>query len=272
MSSICSPHINGKICYSKNDLIYIARLYNKYTTNKISFYKMTKLELWNTLHEKFKHICDNQLCWIEQKHVPRYFYHRARKKFKPKMPDSWFNNINEWLSTLEIEDVMNQYDLKYKKFKFLGAVPSDCPKKITCSLSNLNIQNYLNNKITKIGVIFNLDEHHQSGSHWVALMIDLSKKCICYYDSNGMNPNANIKHFIENFTIKMTNFFKKKIKININKIEHQKSNTECGMFSMMFLINYLKYNDFHKVINLNPTDKEMTDLRKILFIPQKKRL
>ena len=31
------------------------------------------------------------------------------------------------LSTLEIEDVMNQYDQKYKKFKFLGAVPSDCP-------------------------------------------------------------------------------------------------------------------------------------------------
>ena len=38
--SICSPHIGGKICYNKNDLIYIARLYNKYTTNKISFHSV----------------------------------------------------------------------------------------------------------------------------------------------------------------------------------------------------------------------------------------
>ena len=41
------------------------------------------------------------------------------------------------------------------------------------------------------------------------------------------------------------------------------------MFSTMFIINYLKMNDFNKVINLNPTDKEMTQLRKILFIPSK---
>ena len=267
--SICSPHINGKICYSKNDLIYIARLYNKFTTNKISFSKMTKLELWKVLNERFKKLCNHHLCWIEQKYIPKHFYHKVKGKFKPKMPKSWFDNINEWLSTLEIEDVMKQYDLKYDKFRFLGAVPSDCPKSITCSLTNLDIKTYLKKKITKLGVIFNLDEHHQSGSHWVALMIDLGKKCICYYDSNGVNPNKNISGFIKNIMKKMEKHFKKKIKLNINKIEHQKSNTECGMFSMMFLINYLKYNNFRKVINLNPTDKEMTQLRKVLFIPSK---
>ena len=41
------------------------------------------------------------------------------------------------------------------------------------------------------------------------------------------------------------------------------------MFSMLFLINYLKYNNFKKVIDLNPTDKKMTILRKVLFIPKK---
>ena len=63
--------------------------------------------------------------------------------------------------------------------------------------------------------------------------------------------------------------FKKKIKYNVNKKEHQRTNSECGMFSMLFLINYLKYNNFKKVIDLNPTDKKMTILRKVLFIPKK---
>lgn len=267
--SMCSPHIGGKICYSKNDLLYIARLYNKYTTNKIHLSKLTKSQLWKTLHERFKNLCDHQLCWIEQKYIPKHFYEKTKGKFKPKMPNSWFENINEWLSTLEIEDVMNQYDQKYKKFKFLGAVPSDCPKSITCSLSNLNIKSYLKNNITKIGVIFNLDEHHQSGSHWVALMIDLGQKCVSFYDSNGVGPNKNILHFIEDILKKMKLHFKKKIKYNVNKKEHQRTNSECGMFSMLFLINYLKYNNFKKVIDLNPTDKKMTILRKVLFIPKK---
>lgn len=267
--SICSPHIGGKICYSKNDLLYIARLYNKYTTNKIKLSKMTKLQLWKVLHERFKNLCSHQLCWIEQKYIPKHFYEKTKGKFKPKMPKTWFENINEWLSTLEIENVMNQYDKKYKKFKFLGAVPSDCPKAITCPLTNLDIKAYIKKRQTKIGIIFNLDEHHQSGSHWVSLMIDLGQKRICYYDSNGVEPNKNILHFINEIIHKMKNVFKKKIKFNINKTVHQRTNTECGMFSMMFLINYLKYNNFKKVISLNPTDKEMTNLRKILFIPTK---
>tara|TARA_B110001454_G_C12709156_1_gene429946 strand:+ start:1433 stop:2239 length:807 start_codon:yes stop_codon:yes gene_type:complete len=267
--SICSPHISGKICYSKNDLLYITRLYNKYTNNKIKLSNLKKLELWNLLHDRFEHLCDNQLCWIEQKYIPKHFYIKTKDKFKPKMPHSWFKNINEWLSTLEIEAVMNQYDQKYKKFKFLGAVPSDCPKSITCSLTNLNLKDFSKKKITKIGVIFNLDEHHQSGSHWVALIIDLGQKSVYYYDSNGNEPNKNILHFINEILHKMKLFYNKKINYKINTKVHQKTNTECGMFSMMFLINYLKYNNFNKVINLNPNDKEMTNLRRVLFIPKK---
>ena len=35
----------------------------------------------------------------------------------------------------------------------------------------------------KIGVIFNLDKHDQSGSHWVAMFIDLENKFFFYFDS-----------------------------------------------------------------------------------------
>ena len=165
-----------KYAYSKNDLLYIARLYNKYTNNHIKTSKMNKLELWNEINNRLKIYVIINYVGLNKNIYQNIFMIKSRKNFKPKMPKSWFKNINEWLSTLEIEDVMNQYDKKYKNFKFLGAVPSDCPKSIRCSLTNLNLKGFLKQKITKLGIVFNLDEHHQSGSHWVALMIDLSHK------------------------------------------------------------------------------------------------
>ena len=57
------------------------------------------------------------------------------------MPQSWVQNLNEWLSTIEINNVLYQYEKKYNNFKFYGAVPSDCPTEIYCKLSELKINN-----------------------------------------------------------------------------------------------------------------------------------
>ena len=50
-------------------------------------------------------------------------YRKLKKKyFRPKMPSDWEKNSREWLSTLDIENVLNQYEKKYKNFLFIGAV------------------------------------------------------------------------------------------------------------------------------------------------------
>ena len=47
--------------------------------------------------------------------------HLENKVFRPEGPQGRF----EWLSTLDINKVLYQYEEKYPDFKFLGAVPLD---------------------------------------------------------------------------------------------------------------------------------------------------
>ena len=51
--------------------------------------------------------------------------------FRPDMPNTWSSNPNTWLSTIDINKVMEQYEEAYPKFQYLGANPIDFDKKIT---------------------------------------------------------------------------------------------------------------------------------------------
>ena len=219
--SICSPDIEGNICYSMDDLIYICKAYNKSNKDIIKYRNLSRNKLWSVLNKKLNKRCNHHKCWLDQKFIPHDFSTKTSKKFKPNMPKSWYKNITEWLSTIEIDNVLNQYSKKYKDYNYYGAVPSDCPKSINCSLSNIKLNN---NNI--IGIVFNLDEHHQSGSHWVTCIIDLSKNIIYYYDSNGKLPNKNIGSFIKSVYDRLGKIKNKKPTFRYNKKEHQKSNTE----------------------------------------------
>ena len=46
-----------------------------------------------------------------------------------------------------------------------------------------------------------------------------------------------------------------------NKIEHQMKNTECGMFSMYFMIQFLKQIPFKTIINSKINDEDAFQLR-----------
>ena len=69
---------------------------------------------------------------------------------------------------------MEQYEKKYNDFKFFGAVPIDFDELPFLGIKDINFDE-LYNSGKKLGFVFNLDEHWQSGSHWVALYSDLEK-------------------------------------------------------------------------------------------------
>ena len=50
--------------------------------------------------------------------------------FKPYQPDKWEKNPNTWLSTIDINRVMEQYEDAYPNFQYLGANPIDFDKKM----------------------------------------------------------------------------------------------------------------------------------------------
>ena len=269
----CSPKvdINSSVptCYSKSELVKIAKNYNNKHSNKIKL-NSSKLELWKELKQKnFKHCKNNEFCWLKQNYMK--INEGLDKNFRPQKPKEWDNEPNKWLNTYDILDVMKQYEEKHKNFKMLGVFPIDFRTKIEGScvspiMCNINLKNLVNSKKTKIGFVFNLDKHYQSGSHWTSMFINLNKSSknfgAYYYDSVGNKPPSEIYDFIKILKKQSKKYFSKELQFKYNKIQHQTGGSECGMFSLYYLDRCLQNISFDSFINKkNLNDKFVFKLR-----------
>lgn len=215
MPKYCSPkkkksYLNSVSCFNKQSLINIARSYNAlYPALKITIPKIFRqndlITFWNIIRKKIyeQTKCAKETCWIETVIGKKALLldENINTLLRPLRPKSWDNNSLEWLSTLDIERVLNQYNV-YDDFYFIGAVPIDFDTILSpgvCvvnELCNIDIKTLYKKGIRKIGIVFNLDNHTQEGSHWVSLFISINKGCICYFDSYGYPPNKEISTLI----------------------------------------------------------------------------
>ena len=269
----CAPGITFSegSCYSLESLIKIAYAYNSWILNnniddipiKI---KHDKQYLINCISSKINN-CSNQKCWLNQpfaslindENITQY-------TFRPDGPQGQFT----WLSTTNIIDIMSQYEHQYKDFLFLGAVPIDF-----YSLRQLNIPSSYNdfdglykNDFKKIGIVFNLDEHWQTGSHWTASYVDFDKKQVYYYDSISTKPERRIKTFLAKcikFICKIHKCNIDLIDISHNPLQHQYGNSECGVYSCNFIIRLLNGENYHDIIVNKLSDDSINQCRKVYF-------
>lgn len=270
----CSTNSSENIfsCFSNNSLFKLKSLWNKrHPDDKILINNSYKL--WLFFKDKLLNVCDNEKCWIEQQFAKNNIDSELNHfTFAPQAPLSWKKNKYEWLSSVDIDSIMKQYENKYKCFKFIGPSPINYDDHVIYGqcvwedLCKFDINNYLKNNISKIGMIFNLDPHYKSGSHWVSLFIDLKKKYIFYFDSVGTKIPLQIKKLV-NKIIKQCNKYNIDISFDENSpFEHQKGNTECGMYSLFFITELVKDN---KNINDFKTkrfsDDEIHKFRKLYF-------
>lgn len=265
----CAPGKNGSFtCYTKEQLIKMAKSINEHNNNKkIKVTNRTKKELWEDIKTQFSKECTYEWCWLDspviKKINDRDLHHFT---FLPKRPASWKSNRNVWLTTTDIEKVMAQYEKLYKDFMFFGPVPVDCPGEFYCELSNLDIKKMNKNGINKIGVVFNLDKHNEPGSHWVALFTDKNKKLIQYYDSVSSAPPRLIKNFMKELQAKYLEEGTK-MKIETNRNKHQYGGSECGVYSMNFIIECLKGKTMKDFQNKKISDFSVNILRDYLYRP-----
>tara|TARA_Y100001970_G_scaffold294296_1_gene450006 strand:+ start:328 stop:1182 length:855 start_codon:yes stop_codon:yes gene_type:complete len=276
----CSPQYNSNknTCYSLEDLKDIAKNYNKTLegNNKIKL-NQSKQKLYNALVKANYNECgDNEYCWLKQNYMEiNKNIDKFLEKFRPEQPNTWKDNPKQWLNTYNLLNVMSQYEKKYKNFKFLGVHPIDFAfkKDNTCisqNMCDLNISDLIKNKIYKLGNIFNLDKHYQSGSHWVSLFANLNPKSknygIYYYDSNGRSAPSEVKNFVSKLISDNSKLTNKKINFYQNNIKHQFENSECGIFSLYFMDQCLKNVSFTNFINKkNLNDLSMFKLRNKFF-------
>jgi hypothetical protein len=191
-----------KTCYSKESLIKIAKMWNRNNLDKseIKTEGKGKKNIWDQIQKKLNMVCNkDEFCWKKQDFIKKLNdIDIEMYTFKPNYPKSWLKNEKTWLNTYDIYYVMKQYEKAHNDFVFMGPIPSDCPTKIQCELSKLDLMNMKKQKINKIGIIYNLDTSNQSGSHWTAIYIDNKNNEINYYDSYGGKPTPLINKFIVN--------------------------------------------------------------------------
>jgi hypothetical protein len=175
---------------------------------------------------------------------------------------------------------MNQYQYKHKDFKFLGAMPSDFDELPIYGTTELQF-NELEKYTPKIGAVINLDTHDQSGSHWVAFYANLRTNTIYYFDSFAKKPQRRLNMFIRRLLTYMYNkknntsfnveqFMSRYHKsseydVRYNKIQHQFKNSECGVYSMNFIIRLLEGETFDEIVNNITNDDKMNSCRNTYF-------
>ena len=239
--------------------------------------------LYNALYERFKPVCGEQTdhCWIEQDifktNYENGLYRAMSGHFRPVMKTSWLRNRRELLDTFDILKVMKQYEEVFPDFAFCGVFPIDFMHQnansgecVVGRICHFDLKNYLRRGIKHMGVVLNFDPHDQPGSHWVAVYANVDdndpRYGFFYYDSYGGNEPQEVRAFYEYIERQFralamesaySSYSHKPFTFQRNMDRHQYKDTECGMFSMHFLVLVLE----------NPKQTVCTTLRKHLKGP-----
>jgi hypothetical protein len=262
----CSPLLDkfrvSKSCYTPQILESIKRAYNKDHSPEERIRETNPTDVWRALSERLDH-CQQEDCWLNQLSDNNLRQKIDRYIFAPDQPYEWKTNPNEWLSNYDILNVIEQYEQTYPRFKFIGPTPIDFDTRLGDSqnpydtvrheqvgkgankkcvwneLCGLSLKDMRSKRKTKIGIIFNLDKHDQGGSHWVSMFIDMSRKVLFYFDSAAGNMPPEI-----DVLMKRVQAQARELGISLKTYDnldnpHQSGNTECGVYSLFFIIMML---------------------------------
>jgi len=259
----CSPavkkrRIHSQTCFTPEILFNIKNAYNAKNT-KTPITQTDPVKIWWEFKNRMK--CQKEDCWLEQLPDPAMKAQIKRFIFAPKHPPEWRSNPDEWLTNFDIEEVAKQYEMSNPEFKMIGPTTIDFDTRLPeeggqCVLEDLcqfDLDRFIKAKKTKIGIVFNLDKHDQSGSHWVSAFIDVPNRFIFFFDSadNPIPPEIwkekselkeGEKEPLVNRIIRQGEKMSPPIHLkfyNNRGHSHQKSNTECGMYSLFFIITML---------------------------------
>ena len=274
----CSPKAdkNNFSCFDDESLNKLKDLWNKRHPDKIISTNDSK-QIWQQLKTYMSKICNKESCWLKQNFVNGTADAQLLESFAPASPDEWKKKPDDWLSSMDILQVMKQYEKAYKCFEFLGPSPIDFDTSklygecVWEELCHFNLEEQIAKGKKKFGIVFNLDPHYLAGSHWVSLFINVKSKSIFYFDSGGDEIPPRIKKFVDRITAQGKSL-KPPIKFKFDQnypVEHQYNDSECGVYTLYFISNMLEDKitaEYLKTHILN--DKYMAKFRKVYFNDQ----
>ena len=280
----CSPNNNEKFsCLPKNYLVKISKILNKEHGCSIKT-KCTKGKLHKSITDEMKKLskCKKEACWLNFDSIKINFneneFEKVKEYFRPFMPEDWKYEPKKWLNTSDINNVLEQYELKHPNFKYMGASPIDYHLKssegdcMVNELCNLDLYDLDNNNYTSVGIVFNTDKHDQPGQHWFSVFVDLegvnrkNKPSIYHFDSAAGEPTEEIIKLVRDIKDQYKEKNKEEIDFLFNDKKHQSQNTECGVYCLHFLTHMINGKNFYNYVNNKKTDKEMFKHRDKFYV------
>jgi len=273
----CSPkpkdQVNPFSCYTDATLYKLRDHWNaRHPDAKINSNDAKVIH--QQLTNYFKGVCNRESCWMKQKVEFGDIKHELTDSFAPVSPSEWEKNPNEWLTSVDIMNVMKQYEHAYKCFDFLGPSPIDFDTRkmygecVWDELCNFNLAHQLNTGKTKIGMIFNTDPHDKPGQHWISMFVDVKKQMIFFFDSVGDKIPKQVMALVKRIQeqgLAMTppiNF----VFDQNHPVEHQYGTTECGVYSLFFIVHMLEDKLTKEYLKTHIIrDKYMENFRDIYF-------
>lgn len=229
-------------CYTPEALEHVKHAYNSSHEDKVLAIETE--EVWEELRDKITE-CPREDCWLDQIKDPDTRVQLDNVLFAPDRPQEWDKDPVSWLSNYDIEAVLKQYERSHPEFKLLGPSAIDYDTKLgdRCvwdDLCRLSLSNLIRRNKRKLGIVFNLDKHDGPGTHWVAMFVDLDDSKIVYFDS-ALNSVPHEVSRLKREIIKQGRQLDDPIHFEYiqNKVSHQNTNTECGVFCLYFIITML---------------------------------
>jgi len=261
----CSPSRRRKggsqeiqSCFTYQSLARIARRYNEQNEqNKIKLYR-NRNQLWKAIRTKIPD-CDNERCWIRSRFLETKDKKTLLEDFKPPIP----LGQHTWLNTQDINQVLAGYERIFPAFKFLKTHPIDFQDVYPKKFNPLNVTALRKAGKKMAAMVLNLDKSDEPGSHWVAVVLDLENRVFEYFDSYGDVPPVEVKRFYQQLNKRSRNGWKFKV----NKTVHQQKDSECGVYSIHFVVRRVSGTPFKKASEEVIRDAKMNQNRREYFDP-----
>jgi len=270
--STLKNHSNKNTCYDNDTILKIRDLWNKRHPDD-TIKSSAKTSIWKNLKNKMSNLCDNEMCWLKKTFKDNNVVEDITSRdFSPIAPETWKTNKNTWLSNFDISNVMKQYERKYKNFCFIGPTPMDFDKIehdnvcVWDDLCKFNLKDLLDKKKEKIGIIFNTDVNTGSGKHWTSMFICVKSRLIYYFNSSGSKATNEVMKLVRRIMDQGKSLgIDFKFDQNHPK-QHQYSGSECGMYSIYFIVNMLAGNlNSASLKKTRIPDSKMMEYRNIFF-------
>lgn len=203
---------------------------------------------------------------------------RADKVLKTEFKEPGPANDTSLLDNFNIDGTIQKWVHKapekfHKKFYGMPFQMIDFAKTRT-ELSKLDLSELMESGYDCFGVVLNTDVSTGRGKHWFCLYCDLTHTgkpddpvTIEYFNSSGFEPRPEITVWMESTCHDMISKYDIYCKIiNVaNGKQLQFSRTECGVWSLVYILSRLCGHDPDWIVKVKATDHDMIKYRKKLF-------